>query len=62
MPSIKTLEYTIVGGANNATEPIVSGEYVSRDDLNALQNEIESLKTKVDKLTARRRRTEDSDE
>ena len=62
MPSIKTLEYTIVGGANNAPEPIVSGEYVSRDDLNALQNEIESLKTKVDKLTARRRRTEDSDE
>lgn len=62
MPSIKTLEYTIVGGANNASEPIASKEYVLLDDFNALQDELESLRARVDKMTTRRRRTEDGDE
>ena len=62
MPSIKTLEYSIVGGANNASEPIASKEYVLLDDFNALQDELESLRAKVDKMTPRRRRTEDTDE
>ena len=62
MPSIKTLEYSIVGGANNASEPIASNEYVLLDDFNALQDELESLRARVDKMTTRRRRTEDSDE
>lgn len=62
MPSIKTLEYSIVGGANNASEPIASREYVLLDDFNALQDELESLRARVDKMTTRRRRTEDGDE
>lgn len=62
MPSIKTLEYTIVGGANNAPEAVASKEYVLLDDFNALQDELESLRARVDKMTTRRRRTEDSDE
>lgn len=62
MPSIKTLEYSIVGGANNASEPIASKEYVLLDEFNALQDELESLRARVDKMTTRRRRTEDSDE
>ena len=32
------------------------------DDFNALQDELESLRAKVDKMTTRRRRTEDTDE
>lgn len=62
MPSIKTLEYSIVGGTNNASEPIASKEYVLLDDFNALQDELESLRARVDKMTTRRRRTEDTDE
>lgn len=63
MPSIKTLEYTIVG--NPAPSAAVSAPdvpYATKDSVEALQGEIDSLKAEIERLTARRRRKEDSDE
>lgn len=61
MPSIKTLEYTIVGGTGAAGAVSAVGEYVSKDELNALQSEIDGLKAEIDKLSARRRRREENE-
>lgn len=63
MPSIKTLEYTIVG--NPAPSAAVSAPdvpYATKDSVEALQSEIDGLKAEIERLTARRRRKEDSDE
>ena len=64
MPSIKTLEYTIVG--NPAPPAAVSAQeapYATKDSVEALQSEIDGLKAEIERLTAtRRRRKEEVDD
>ena len=64
MPSIKTLEYTIVG--NPAPSAAVSAQeapYATKDSVEALQSEIDGLKAEIERLTAtRRRRKEEVDD
>lgn len=54
MPSIKTLDYTIREAAVKPTEPLRNeGQYITKDDLKAVYEQISGLKTRVDKLTRR---------
>ena len=50
MPSIKTLEYTIVGGSNAPVGGSAPGGYATADDLKAVQSEINALRAEVEKL------------
>lgn len=57
MPSIKTLEYTIVGNpAPSAVASAPDVPYATKDALEALQGEIDSLKAEIERLTTTRRR------
>jgi hypothetical protein len=61
MPSIKTLEYTIVG--NPAPSAAVSASdvpYATKDSVEALRTEIDGLRAEIDRLTTRRRRKEET--
>lgn len=61
MPSIKTLEYTIVG--NPAPSTAVSAPdipYATKDSVEALQTEIDSLRAEIERLATRRRRKEET--
>lgn len=64
MPSIKTLEYTIVG--NPAPSAAVSAPdvpYATKDAIAALQGEIDALRAEIERLsTTRRRRKEESED
>lgn len=58
MPSIKVLDYTIRGAATNT--PAVrsdavndSGKYITKDEMQAVYEQINGIKTRIDKLTRR---------
>lgn len=55
MPSMKIIDYTLRGAENNA-ERIVDAkvDYLTRDDLNALYEQISDLRDEIDNLSIRR--------
>lgn len=51
MPSIKTLEYTILSDNSSIqTIPIDEDKYISRDEFDALKGKIESLQGEINRL------------
>ena len=62
MPSMKVLDYTIRGGsAPSAAVSTADVPYATKDALEALQGELDSLKAEIERLTTRRRRKEEPD-
>lgn len=47
MPSIRTLEYTIVGEDNRNT-PLQAGNYATHKDIEDLQRQIENLRSQIE--------------
>lgn len=61
MPSMKVLDYTIRGGSAPSTA-VSTPEipYATKDSVEALQGEIDNLRAEIERLTARRRRKEET--
>lgn len=62
MPSMKVLDYTIRGAQAAAAAPETAAQYVTKPELEALYAQINGLKTKVEKLTEKRRKVEEDDD
>ena len=61
MPSMKVLDYTIRGGSAPSTAVSATEiPYATKDSVEALQTEIDSLRAEIERLTTRRRRKEET--
>lgn len=54
MPSIKTLDYTIRESVVN-TQPLATDEYIHKDELDTIKEQIQNLEREVNKLKPRRK-------
>ena len=67
MPSIKVIDYTIRDSSKTVANPapvvtddILSG-YVTKEEIDGIQGEIKTLRSKLEKLTKRMREDDDDD-
>lgn len=59
MPSIKTLDYTIRDSGANAQPPIINeGEFIRKEELDALKGQIQALEREINKLKPRKKEGE----
>ena len=67
MPSMKVLDYTIRENTASAAPAVASAasephvEYATKEELETLYGQISGLKSKIEKLTEKRRKVEDDD-